>query len=202
MKIEKTKFCRSHHQYLNNSQLKFQCLRLVGSWVIRLSLYIYIYILFLCSFADLEKNGTNNWKNTELCESYLGYLNKSEPKSKCRKWIRFLIISLKTLLYINVIFKKCPSSQPPSVLKKIFQGLKTHKKIKSFKHTKLLLLTIFFPGCSFLFKSAQKCKILSWSKFLNFWLELDGNKTRHWCHALLTTNSFDSLPGALSYTKS
>ena len=44
------------------------------------SVYMYIYT-YLCSFADFDKNGTNNWKNTKLSENHYHYLNKRHSKN-------------------------------------------------------------------------------------------------------------------------
>ena len=73
-----------------------QSFNVLGCFVPELLGFIfYIYNIFICSFADFDKNGKNNWKNTKLCESHLDYLNNSQPKFECRKLIRFVV---KTLL--------------------------------------------------------------------------------------------------------
>ena len=88
-----TKLCESHLVHWDMSQPKFNVL---GCFVPELLGFIfYIYTIFICSFADFDKNGKNNWRNTKLCESHLDYLNNSQPMFECCKLIHFVV---KTLL--------------------------------------------------------------------------------------------------------
>ena len=65
--------------------------------------------------------------------------------------------------------------------------------LKSSVNIKFLLFTIFFPVCLFCFKYSRKWENSFRLKLVKFSVKVGGKKTRHWCSALLTTNSFRSL---------
>ena len=95
--IEKiTKCLGNTFVHFGKPQSKLQC----RTWVIRLCfIYIYIYTIFLCSFSEINKNRTNNWKNTKLWGSHHQYLNNPQPKFPCRGHVDSWVIRLNVSLY-------------------------------------------------------------------------------------------------------
>ena len=165
----------------------------LGCFILELlGVNVYICTIFFWSSADFDKNRTNNWKNPKLCENYYHYLNNLHKKFQ---YVRLfsLVIRLKSLLNMKVIFKMVPVQSLPLYLKVLFPAPKNAWWLKYLVNIKFLLFTILFAGCSFRFRSAQKYANLSWSKSVNFWLKVEGNKTRQWYSVLLSNNSSESL---------
>ena len=75
-----------------------------------------INFIILCSFADFNKNWTNNWKNTKLWVSHNQYLNNLHQKFH---WLRLLgswvIKHYRVYIYINIIYLLFHGSIPHEV---------------------------------------------------------------------------------------
>ena len=80
----------------------------VASFVLELLGFLFIHFIFLCFFVDFDKNGTNNWKNTKLCESHLDYWDMPQAKFQCLRFFSSWVIRLslyKDILYFYVLLQ-------------------------------------------------------------------------------------------------
>ena len=122
-----TKLCQNHSDCLYKSQTIFQCHGLLPSWVIRLSMAAFVYlVIFFCCFTDFDKNGTNNWKVTKLLASTFEHWDKLQPKFQCRSFITFWVIRL-CLIYIYIYM---PNNY--ALFKKLMKMEQTIKKVLNF----------------------------------------------------------------------
>ena len=99
-KWKNTKVSANTSEQSGRPQRKFQCHSFLCSWVIRVCFLCIFYIFML--FYDFDKNVTNYWKNTKLCESYLDHWGMSQTKFQCLRWFGSWVIRVS--LYVDILY--------------------------------------------------------------------------------------------------